>query len=96
MNKKSENWVSIAKVLYKEDCQTVLVEGGSKVAASLLAANIADECWIYNVTKNLAGPQSVPFIIPESARSNWGRMTIQSVEDFSGDQRTIYKNPHAI
>ena len=93
---KIKNWRIISDYLYGCDCQSVLVEGGSRVALSLMEANYFDECWLFRVPKLIAGPDCVPLLLPGDDDQYFDQFTVASVRDFDGDECSIYLNHHAV
>ncbi|MGC6367260.1 MAG: bifunctional diaminohydroxyphosphoribosylaminopyrimidine deaminase/5-amino-6-(5-phosphoribosylamino)uracil reductase RibD [Candidatus Marinamargulisbacteria bacterium] len=89
---KKRNWLAILDCLYDLSIHAVLIEGGSRIFHSILAANYFDELWITKTPTLLSSDQAVPFISGDAPRLN---LSLNGVEQCSADIVLKYKNNDA-
>jgi diaminohydroxyphosphoribosylaminopyrimidine deaminase/5-amino-6-(5-phosphoribosylamino)uracil reductase len=70
----------------------LMVEGGSRVAASFLAADLVDEAWLYR-SKTTIGADGVPALegMPLSHLTQSSAFRLRASEDVGNDHLAIYE-----
>lgn len=92
---KAQNWALIIQQLYIHEVHSVLVEGGAKVATSLIQSNYFDEFWLFKTPQHLSNSESVSFDYSDSGYS-LDDLVVQYIEMCGDDQLTVYNNPDVI
>jgi diaminohydroxyphosphoribosylaminopyrimidine deaminase/5-amino-6-(5-phosphoribosylamino)uracil reductase len=83
---------AVLRALAGKGITRLLVEGGAKVAASFIAADLVDEVWLFRGASEI-GEGGVPALdaLPLSAITGSPRLTLRASETLENDTLTIYE-----
>ena len=83
---------AVLKELATRGITRVMVEGGARVAASFVDADLVDEIWLYS-SKTVIGPDGVPALngIPLTSLTQSPRFRQRASEDFGEDHLAVYE-----
>jgi diaminohydroxyphosphoribosylaminopyrimidine deaminase/5-amino-6-(5-phosphoribosylamino)uracil reductase len=83
---------AVLHALAEKGITKLLVEGGSRIAASFVAADLVDEAWLFRGTTDI-GADGVPALdaMPLSAITGSPRLRVRASETLENDTLTIYE-----